>query len=97
MPGHQTMLSATITVSVPGPRIAAVSSAMITSGKAKTISTVRMMRPSAQPRTQAATMPSATPITMVIASTERATVSDTRAPKISRLKMSRPSASAPSR
>ena len=49
IPGHQTIASATITVRVPGPSIAATTIARISSGNAKTTSAPRIRSASTQP------------------------------------------------
>ena len=49
IPGHQTIASATITVRVPGPSIAATTIARISSGNAKTMSAPRMRSVSTHP------------------------------------------------
>ena len=61
------------------------------------MSAMRISTASVQPPKYPATTPTETPIANVTDSTATVTIRDTRAPKISRLNMSRPSLSAPSR
>ena len=64
-------------------------------GKLRNTSVRRMMTLSTQPPMLPATAPRGTPISRLRPTAPRAERSDTRAPKTTRLKMSRPSSSVP--
>ncbi len=91
------MLMASIAFVMPEPRMAVTATARSTPGKAKMTSSVRMMTALTGPRNQPAMRPMISPKKELNAIGTAATGSETRPPQISRLRMSRPWPSVPSR
>ena len=97
MYGISTIVIDSITFSMPGPSTPAIATASNTAGKAKNTSSVRMMSMSTLPPKNPATSPRNTLITLATVTGSSAMISDTCPPHSSRLRMSRPCPSSPSR
>src|SRR4029453_13507290 len=97
MYGISTIVSDSITLSIPGPSTPAIATASSTAGKAKNTSSVRMMIMSTLPPKKPATRPSTTLITLATVTGSSAMTSDTCPPQSRRLRMSRPCPSSPNR
>ena len=91
------MATASMALTSPGPRIATITMAISRLGIVRMMSIIRMIAISSAPRKNPATSPSTTPTTTDSATTATPIDSDSRAPCMSRDRMSRPMASVPSR
>ena len=97
MYGISTMVSESITLSMPGPSTPAIATASSTAGKAKNTSRVRMITMSTLPPKKPATSPKSTLMRLATVTGSSAMMMETWPPQMSRLRMSRPCPSRPSR
>src|SRR2546428_7773638 len=95
--GHQTTIAAMTALRRLGPRAAETVIARTSAGKAKNGSVARMRISSTTPPRQPATPPTAMPMTSAVTITVAAAANDSRPPKRTRLRMSRPAWSVPKR